>query len=100
MECGALAEFVEPGDRALVALPSLLAAGPVPVGVYPHSGTFVSPNWTFGDISPEEFAAVARGWMEQGATLIGGCCGMNPAHIDRLAQEARTWNHSMLDETR
>jgi S-methylmethionine-dependent homocysteine/selenocysteine methylase len=57
-----------------------------PIGVYPHVGTFVAPNWHFEDITPEEFAAHARGWVERGARLIGGCCGIRPAHIAALKQ--------------
>jgi homocysteine S-methyltransferase len=52
-----------------------------PVGVYPHVGTFNPPTWEFGDITPDEFAQLARGWAEQGIQIIGGCCGIRPAHI-------------------
>ena len=52
-----------------------------PIGVYPHVGTFNPPNWEFADISPEEFARLACGWAERGIQLIGGCCGIRPAHI-------------------
>lgn len=72
-------------------LPALVTA-PAPVGVYPHSGKFVSPRWTFGHVSPDQLASASERWMAKGATLIGGCCGTTPAHIDRLADEAQTWN--------
>ena len=57
------------------------------LGAYPHSGQFIMPNWQYIDmISPEDFAAEARLWLEIGAQLIGGCCGIGPEHI-RLLKE-------------
>ena len=58
-----------------------------PLGAYPHYGEFVMPNWQFIDtVSPEAFAAEAEQWLELGAQLIGGCCGITPEHI-RLLKE-------------
>ena len=56
-----------------------------PVGVYPHYGEFIMPHWQFIDmISPENFAAEAREWIEVGAQVVGGCCGIGPEHIQEL----------------
>ena len=55
-----------------------------PVGVYAHSGRFVMPNWQFTDISPDEYAVEAETWLKMGATVIGGCCGIGPSHIQKL----------------
>jgi S-methylmethionine-dependent homocysteine/selenocysteine methylase len=52
-----------------------------PRGAYPHAGHFERPNWVFEDIAPEDLAAEAGRWLDQGATLVGGCCGTGPAHI-------------------
>lgn len=60
-----------------------------PVAVYPHRGTYEPPNWTFHDIDPDDLAACARGWMRQGASIIGGCCGIRPHHIQRLHDALR-----------
>jgi S-methylmethionine-dependent homocysteine/selenocysteine methylase len=58
------------------------------LGVYAHSGRFVMPNWKFNDIiSPEEYAAEAGGWIKMGAGIIGGCCGIGPAHISELKRQ-------------
>ncbi|MFH0784327.1 MAG: homocysteine S-methyltransferase family protein [Pseudomonadota bacterium] len=55
------------------------------LGVYAHSGIFVMPNWQFNNvISPEEYAMEAKGWIDMGAQIIGGCCGIGPAHIGEL----------------
>lgn len=47
----------------------------------PATGWPVTPA-----LSPEEYAAHATRWLEQGATIVGGCCGTTPAHIAALAQ--------------
>lgn len=41
------------------------------------------------DLEPEGYAAFARSWAQAGATLIGGCCGIGPEHIERLASAVR-----------
>lgn len=58
-----------------------------PLGAYGHSGRFVMPHWQFNDvISPEDYLAHAKTWVAAGARVIGGCCGVGPAHI-RLLNE-------------
>jgi homocysteine S-methyltransferase len=58
-----------------------------PVAVYPNSGEFVYPNWQFDKVcSPEDFVAAARAWIDRGVRIVGGCCGIGPAHIRRLHQ--------------
>ncbi len=36
------------------------------------------------DLGPEAYAAHAVTWLEAGATVIGGCCEVGPAHIQVL----------------
>jgi homocysteine S-methyltransferase len=58
-----------------------------PIGVYAHSGKFVEPNWIFDDvISPEDYAAAAKSWLEQGVLIVGGCCGIGEQHIQTLGK--------------
>ena len=62
-----------------------------PIGVYAHSGRFVMPHWQFNDvISPADYLAQARLWVEMGIGLVGGCCGIGPEHIRLLKQELPT----------
>jgi homocysteine S-methyltransferase len=57
-----------------------------PIGVYPESGYFAMPDWVFHDvITPESLVDATRGWIEQGARVVGGCCGISPEHINALA---------------
>ncbi len=70
------------------ALREVVAGWEGPVGAYPHAGKFVMPNWQFTDmISPEDFARRAREWLDLGARVIGGCCGIGPDHIRALKEE-------------
>jgi homocysteine S-methyltransferase len=59
-----------------------------PLGTYPESGHFKSPDWVFVDvISPEELVQHSRAWKTKGVTLFGGCCGIGPDHIAALTEE-------------
>ena len=58
------------------------------LGAYPNSGYFNPPHWEFVDIvSPQELVDAARHWITQGARIVGGCCGLGPAHVDALKQQ-------------
>jgi homocysteine S-methyltransferase len=56
-----------------------------PLGAYPQSGGFIPPHWQFSDLTPSEFVEQSQGWVERGATIVGGCCGTRPEHIAALA---------------
>ena len=57
-----------------------------PVFVYPDSGGFVSPNWNFDNvITPKDFLSYANKWVNEGAQIIGGCCGLSLEHIKSLS---------------
>jgi homocysteine S-methyltransferase len=61
-----------------------------PIGVYPESGYFKSPDWEFVDvIAPAELVIASKRWQDLGATAFGGCCGIGPDHIAALAREIR-----------
>ena len=53
---------------------------------YPDSGYFTMPNWQFVDIiPPRELKARAEGWIADGLSAVGGCCGLSLEHIKALA---------------
>lgn len=57
---------------------------------YPDSGYFTMPNWQFVDIiPPAELAARAEGWVDDGLSAVGGCCGLSLEHIEALAELKR-----------
>lgn len=37
------------------------------------------------DLDPDSYGEFVGEWLRMGATLVGGCCGMEPAHIAHLA---------------
>jgi hypothetical protein len=58
-----------------------------PVGAYPHAGRFVMPNWQFTDeISPEDFASEAEGWVALGVWLVGGAAASGPSTSARCGK--------------
>ena len=60
-----------------------------PIGVYAHSGEYVYDDWMFEDIvSPADYRTLARGWIDRGVRIVGGCCGIGPDHIRALAELA------------
>ncbi len=36
------------------------------------------------DLSPDRYAAHVTNWLSAGATVVGGCCGTRPAHIEKM----------------
>lgn len=60
-----------------------------PLMAYPDAGDFEMPNWRFVDVvTPQRFEDLCRAWIASGVQIIGGCCGLSPAHI-RAAVRAR-----------
>ena len=62
------------------------------IGAYPNL-LHIPAGWTLDnevqaghyEMTDEEFRAYAVIWREQGAQIIGGCCGIGPQHIRALA---------------
>ncbi len=48
------------------------------------------------DLGPDQYADHAMGWVEAGATIIGGCCEVGPAHIATLAQRLESAGHESV----
>lgn len=68
------------------------AVAHVQVGVYANAFPVVSEeaeaNATLleirPDLGPDAYLRWGRRWVEQGASIVGGCCGIGPEHIARL----------------
>lgn len=69
--------------RALKSLEGQLA---LPASVYPNAGVadYVDGQYRYG-ASPEYFGQMARVFADQGARIIGGCCGTTPEHIAEIS---------------
>jgi S-methylmethionine-dependent homocysteine/selenocysteine methylase len=59
-----------------------------PLGVYPHHGVWVEPNWTYLDMEPDELVGQARTWLDQGVGILGVCCGLTARHVAALRAAA------------
>lgn len=66
-----------------------------PFGAYANGFTHISGNFLKDaptvkelthrhDLTPEKYTDFAMGWVAQGATIVGGCCEVGPAHIRHL----------------
>ena len=56
-------------------------------GAYPNAGYWIRPEWAFVDqISPQDYLERARKWLDTGARIVGGCCGIGPEHIAALSK--------------
>ncbi|MEC8230891.1 MAG: homocysteine S-methyltransferase family protein [Pseudomonadota bacterium] len=41
------------------------------------------------DVSPDKYRSFAERWVDAGASVIGGCCGIGPEHIAELNELRR-----------
>ena len=48
------------------------------------------------DLSPAAYADFAMGWIDQGATIVGGCCEVRPNHIAELAARITAAGHQIV----
>ena len=82
-------------DSIHSALPILQASG-TPFGAYANGFVEIPDSWdeaggvsqlsTRTDLSPEVYAADVARWIDMGASIVGGCCEVGPAHIARLRE--------------
>ena len=75
----------------------ILSGSDLTFGAYANGFTSISENFkevaatsdrldVRRDLGPEEYAAFAEQWANTGATIIGGCCEVGPAHIAEVAR--------------
>ena len=63
-----------------------------PLSAYPDSGHFEMPGWSFVDIiDPAVLERFYLAWLEQGARVLGGCCGLTIPHIEAAARARAAW---------
>ena len=55
-------------------------------GAYAHFPGHGGPNREVHALDPQQYLEHAKGWHEQGARIIGGCCGTRPDHIRALRE--------------
>jgi homocysteine S-methyltransferase len=69
------------------ALDIVSARWPGVLAAYPNSGEIIPPNWQFDTVcTPSDYVAAAVDWIDRGESIVGGCCGIGPAHIAALTE--------------
>ncbi len=48
------------------------------------------------DFTPDLYADYAMAWVDHGATIIGGCCEVGPAHIAEIASRLKAAGHTLI----
>jgi S-methylmethionine-dependent homocysteine/selenocysteine methylase len=72
------------GARLTLPYVERLAGIGVPFGAYANAGE-AADGLGWGQAgAAERYLAIARSWVEAGATILGACCGTGPAHIAAL----------------
>ena len=86
------------------ALP-LLAAANKPFGAYANGFVHAAELQPAGnvdtmsvreDLGPDAYAEHAMAWVEAGATIVGGCCEVGPAHIAALRERLVAAGHEVV----
>ncbi len=82
MGVGALAINCIPPDHVAGMLSWLRDFTDLPLGVYPNLGYLSAAGWREDPgVAGHEYAELALNWREEGAQIIGGCCGVTPEHL-------------------
>jgi S-methylmethionine-dependent homocysteine/selenocysteine methylase len=79
---------------------SLISGKGMKTGAYANGFTKITKEFAAGqtsvdllqsrkDLTPAAYADFAESWAEMGATVIGGCCEVGPAHIAELKNRFR-----------
>ncbi|MFK7751247.1 MAG: homocysteine S-methyltransferase family protein [Sedimentitalea sp.] len=93
--------------EAFPAAMEILAGFGVPFGGYANGFTHISDGFKTDaptvdaleqrtDLGPETYGDLAMDWVAAGATIVGGCCEVGPAHIETLAQRLRDAGHQIV----
>ncbi|NNF92510.1 MAG: homocysteine S-methyltransferase, partial [Boseongicola sp.] len=48
------------------------------------------------EMTPERYADIAMSWVDRGATIVGGCCEIGPAHIRAIADRLTAAGHNIV----
>ncbi len=93
-------------EAMAAALGALKGLG-LPFGAYANGFTNISGNFLKDaptvrelthrhDLTSEKYSDFAMAWVEMGATIVGGCCEVGPAHIAHLAGRLRAAGHEIV----
>ena len=92
-------------EAMAAALAGLKGLG-LPFGAYANGFTHISGNFLKDaptvrelthrhDLTPQKYADFAMAWVGIGATIVGGCCEVGPAHISHLRDRLLAAGHQI-----
>jgi S-methylmethionine-dependent homocysteine/selenocysteine methylase len=81
-------------SEAVIAARRAAGDAEVPIGVYanaflpepPSDEPYAGISDIRADLGPENYLKWVDRWIEQGATVVGGCCGIGPEHIEAISR--------------
>tara|TARA_R110002020_G_scaffold206021_5_gene410945 strand:+ start:40428 stop:41330 length:903 start_codon:yes stop_codon:yes gene_type:complete len=87
-------------------LPILTDCG-LPFGAYANGFTMITDDFKKDaptvdslsarqDLTPQKYADHVMNWVGAGATIVGGCCEVGPAHIAEIARRLRAAGHTLV----
>ncbi|MFT6074846.1 MAG: homocysteine S-methyltransferase [Yoonia sp.] len=93
--------------EAITASMDVLAKGNLPFGAYANGFTKITKAFLQNkptvdaltarqDLDPDAYATFAMKWIDQGATIVGGCCEVGPAHIAKIAETITAAGHRIV----
>lgn len=93
--------------EVMPAAMEVLAGAGIPYGAYANGFTKITQAFLDGgttadglsarsDLTPGAYADHVMGWIDQGATIVGGCCEVGPSHIAELARRLRAAGHDIV----
>ena len=93
--------------EAMAGALAVLRGFGLPFGAYANGFTHISGNFLKDaptvrelthrhDLTPEKYTDIAMAWVGMGATVVGGCCEVGPAHISHLAAALCAAGHRIL----
>ena len=81
-------------ESVAAAMPALAQHAGRPFGAYANGFSAIGAGFDVGDganvpdrreeLTPQRYAEEARRWRDAGASIVGGCCEVGPAHIAAL----------------
>ena len=81
----------------------------IPFGGYANAFTSVNPLKPGGtadllsareDVDEKAYASHAMAWIQNGATVIGGCCEIGPSHINYIHKQLQLENYNVVSLTK
>ena len=92
--------------EAIPAALDVLAQSGLPYGAYANAFEKIADDFLKDkptvdaltkrrDLTPATYADHVMGWVDHGATIVGGCCEVGPAHIAEIASRLRAAGHTI-----